>query len=123
MTPATARRTDPDTSHLAARDMERSGRAAAHREICLAAVRAHPGLTSAEVARRTGLERHAAARRLPELMAAGLIRQGEKRMCQVCGHRSVMWWPKTNDTRQTNMEFFHCSRCNCPECEATDNEE
>jgi hypothetical protein len=63
----------------------------------LEAVRAWPGLTSAELAPLAGLERHEAARRLPEVEARGWIRRGEMKMQVVegGGRRAVgvTWWP------------------------------
>jgi hypothetical protein len=45
-----SRRTDPETSHEAAGAIKANGRLASHQGIVLAAVRAFPGLTSAELA-------------------------------------------------------------------------
>lgn len=90
---AGARTADPITSHEAACDMERSGAAAAHRAICLEAVRRHPGQTGAEIAVAVGLERHEPSRRLPELREAGLIENREVRHCTVRGRRSMTWYP------------------------------
>lgn len=53
------------------------------------------GLTAAEIAERTGLERHAPSRRLPELRQAGAVRNGEIRVCTVRGRRSLTWFPTT----------------------------
>ena len=59
MTMARARNSDPFTSHEAARETEASGRASAHRQICLAEVLRKPGQTAAEIAVAVGLERFA----------------------------------------------------------------
>lgn len=88
-----ARTTDPITSHQAARDAERRGVAAAHRLLCLAAVRREPGLTAAEIATRVGLERHKPSRRLPELRDDGLVINGPSRLCSVQGRPSITWIP------------------------------
>lgn len=89
---ARARKTDPVTSHQAAREAETSGRAATHRAICLEKVKQNPGLTAAEIAAATGLERHVPSRRLPELRAAGLVVNGEARPCFVTGRDSMTWF-------------------------------
>lgn len=68
-----ARRTDPGTSHVAAQRMSR-GRADAHRQTILAAIRAHPWSTYRGLAELTGLEPVAVGRRLVELERAGLAR-------------------------------------------------
>lgn len=88
---AAARRTDPGTSHEAARSVEESGAASDQRARCLLAVRAHPGSTAAEIAAILGMERHAPSRRLPELRAAGLVKNGPARICRVVGRSSVTW--------------------------------
>lgn len=90
---ARARNTDPFTSHDAARDAEASGRASAHRSLCLDEVLKNPGKTAAEIAVAVGLERHAPSRRLPELRDAGLIKNGHARVCSVTGRMSITWLP------------------------------
>lgn len=71
---ARARNSDPATSHDAAKRVEESGVATGQRGMCLRAVQNHPeGLTSKEVAKKAGLDRYQAARRLPELREAGLV--------------------------------------------------
>lgn len=91
---ALARRRDPESSHLAARKIERSGRAAAQRAKTLAAVKNWPGCTSMELAKNTGLERYMLARRLPELRKGGLIRNGEDQICAVSKVLGLTWWPQ-----------------------------
>jgi CRP-like cAMP-binding protein len=90
---AGARSTDPSTSHDAAREAESSGRAAGQRLICLRQVRSVPGLTAAEIAARTGLERHVPSRRLPELREEGYVGNGSERACGETGRRSMTWNP------------------------------
>ena len=90
---ARARNTDPATSHAAARDVERSGGAAAQRARCLHIVKRCPGATAAEIAEMTGLERHAPSRRLPELRAGGFVVNGGKRKCRIMGRDSLTWYP------------------------------
>ena len=90
---AKSRWSDPHTSHEAAQEAESSGRARAHRETCLAEVRRNPGKTAAEIAKATGLERHVPSRRLPDLRDAGLVKNGEARVCGVTGRASLTWLP------------------------------
>jgi hypothetical protein len=90
---ARARATDPLTSFQAAGAVERTGRAASDRAKCMEVVRKHPGLTSGEIAELAGLERHASARRLPELRSAGMVRNGDARKCRLTGNQSLTWWP------------------------------
>ncbi len=81
-----ARTRDPLASHAAADALERSGRAAKQSAQVLALVRATPGLSSAELAARHGLDRHMVARRLPEAARVGLITRRE------IGAQEVTWW-------------------------------
>ena len=90
---ARARRTDPETSHEAARSVEICGTAADQRRKCLQAVREAPGSTAAEIAEVLGMERHAPSRRLPELRESGWICNGKARVCRIQGRSSLTWWP------------------------------
>lgn len=96
---ARARKTDPRTSHEAAREAEASGRAATHRAICLEEVKKNPGRTAAEIAKETGLERHVPSRRLPELREAGLVKNVEIRVCRVTGRNSMTWYAVAEDAQ------------------------
>ncbi len=100
---AEARTTDPPTSHLAAQEAESSGRAATQRADCMECVVAFPGLTAAEIAVKTGLERHVPSRRLPELRAVGSVYNGSSRICNVTGNMSMTWWRRT---LKDQMELF-----------------
>ena len=88
-----ARATDPQSSHDAAEHHTASGARQCHIEIVVAAVRAFEGLTSAEIADRTGLERHEAARRLPDAEKAGAVRKGAPRKCSISAKLVTTWWP------------------------------
>jgi hypothetical protein len=88
-----ARANDPQSSHDAAELHTASGARQCHIEIVVAAVRAFEGLTSAEIADRTGLERHEAARRLPDAEKAGAVRKGGARKCSISGKLVTTWWP------------------------------
>ncbi len=86
-----ARRTDPETSHAAAAGHVASGANAAQRAACLR-VMSHVGMTSDEIAAAAGIERHASARRLPELERAGLVSRGPARLSRVGGRSGVTWY-------------------------------
>ena len=96
---AKSRATDPETSAEAAAGIEASGAAGHQRQLCYEAVVAQPGITAAEVAKRTGLERHAPSRRLPELRDAGMVRNAGSRICTATGHRSITWYPTERTTQ------------------------
>lgn len=91
-TPA-ARRSDPESSHLAAEEITRSGRRGQQQAQAIAAVRAFPGCTSFELAMRTDIDRYILARRLPECVTAGAVRKGEQRTCSVTGRQALTWYP------------------------------
>lgn len=83
-----ARKTDPRSSHEAAAGMIASGARTAQQAQALAAVKAHPGCTSHELAERSGMDRYALARRLPECEG---VKKGEIRRCTVSGRSAVTW--------------------------------
>lgn len=104
---ARARRTDPWTSHAAAREIESKGRAESHRRLCLAEVQQTPGQTSAEIASRVGIDRNAAARRLPELREMGLVHNGsEARTCTIVGSKCITWWPGKAGAKQLPAGYW-----------------
>lgn len=79
---------DPPTSALAGRHVRTSGLAQRQRDMCLAAVRADPGLTAHEIEARIGIKAH---KRLPELRADGQVRNGPARACSVSGRMAMTW--------------------------------
>lgn len=74
--PVRARKRDPSTSQEAASKVR--GFAAGHYAKIMDALRKAPG-TYVEIADLAGLERHAVARRLPEMASLGVYLTGEKR--------------------------------------------
>ena len=91
---ARARRTDPWPSHAAADHVERTGKAGQQRIRCGAAVLKNSGKTSQELSEITGIDRYELARRLPELRAQGLIRNGaETKICNITGRPAMTWEP------------------------------
>lgn len=97
-TPA-ARSTDPETSHEAAAAITESGERAKQQDRAAAAVRKHPGLTSAELAQAIGMNRYALARRLPEVETAKEVVKGAARTCEVSRRKAVTWWPVVQQAR------------------------
>lgn len=87
------RSTDTDTSREAAESMEAGGHAARQRDEVILAVRRYPGKTSAELAALTGMDRFAAARRLPEVEREGRAVRGAARKCEQTQRSSITWWP------------------------------
>ena len=79
---------DPPTSALAGGHVRTSGLAQRQRDLCLAAVRADPGLTAHEIEARIGIKAH---KRLPELRADGQVRNGPDRPCSVSGRMAMTW--------------------------------
>jgi len=91
-TPA-ARATDPSTSHAAAALVTATGKRHSQAERVLDALRRHPGSTSAELAKRMGVDRFMPARRLKELETGRRAMRGNVRRCTACGNPSETWWP------------------------------
>lgn len=82
---------DPHTSHKAARELTDSGRRQSQTERVAALVRLTPGLTSAELAARHGLDRHSVAKRLSDALHAGLVTRTTARKCSVTGKEAFVW--------------------------------
>lgn len=98
-----ARRSDPESSKLAAARVAENGTLGRQCECVLAAVRRWPGRTSYELSEniravwREQLDRYAVARRTWDLERKGLVRKGAARPCRVNGHQAVTWEPQTGD--------------------------
>lgn len=87
-----ARLTDPETSHLSAEEITKSGERARQQHAVLVLVKKYPSHTSMELS-RSGIDRHTIARRLPELESAGLVCRGQRRCCGVTGKMALTWRP------------------------------
>lgn len=85
------RKCDPPTSALAGRHAQTCGCAKRHRDLCLAVVKRQPGLTAREIEARIGIKAH---KRLPELRADKLVRNGRPRICTVSGRLAMTWHPQ-----------------------------
>jgi hypothetical protein len=95
---ALARRTDPESSHLAAAALETSGARAIQKHQSLQAVKQWPGRTSHELAVAIGggpETRYMLARRLADLEHDGLVTKGGARECQITGHKACTWYVAT----------------------------
>ncbi len=94
-TPA-SRRHDPESSRQAEAEHTQTGRRADQQRQAAEAVRRWPGRTSSELARLSGIDRHALGRRLPEIEAGEgpgeILRAGERRDPET-GRKGVRWWP------------------------------
>lgn len=86
-----AHRADPLTSFAAGERFERTGRLRGQMLLVLLGLRKWSGKTSAELAQLTGLDRHAVARRLPNLASRGLAERGPERECRICKSKCVTW--------------------------------
>ena len=86
----TARATDPETSHQAAR--RAASKAQTHRALALRVLRAHPdGLTDWELADRTGVMQTSIGVRRHELVKAGLVVKTALRRPSPSGCASIVW--------------------------------
>lgn len=91
---ARARASDPETSHLAATEVENNGAASAHRSVIAAYLRSNPGKTNAEIAEGSGLDYAQVHKRMVELEREGRIIRGAQRKCAVHQRLMIAWYPK-----------------------------
>jgi len=91
-----ARRTDPKTSHAAARRVVGTGTRKHQQGEVLRLVLNHPGMNAAELARfADGMDKHQVNRRTGELIGLGLIRaEGER-------NRMRLLWPASGKVTYT----------------------
>jgi len=92
-----ARSTDPETSHMAAEEVTKSGKRETHIKILTDVVNDNPGMTSKEIAfmlqdKYPELDRHEVARRLADAKGCSL-QQGTVRKCRLAKRMCVTWWP------------------------------
>lgn len=85
-----ARRTDPETSHVAAERVAPKLRA--QQQVVLDALTRWPGSTAVELAKASGLDRYMVSRRLPELVPTH-ARRGKPRVCRVASTPQTTWHP------------------------------
>jgi hypothetical protein len=88
-----ARKTDPEPSHEAARELVASGGLNRQQAVVLELVRRRPGLTSHELADGNATLRYMLARRRPELARRWLVVRGPARPCRVTGRQASIWTP------------------------------
>lgn len=88
-----ARRTDPATSRIAAREVVSEGLLGRQEAAVLQALgRCHKPVTSAELAGTCGLDRYQCARRLPGLREKGRVLSGAPRKCRRTDRMAMVWW-------------------------------
>ena len=102
---AHTRRDDPQTSHDAAALAERTT-AKPQREILKEFVLERPGHTHAEIAAAVGLKASAAHKRLPELRKAGLISNGQPRLCSISGTKMMTWIKPLPDPQEKLSDYL-----------------
>ncbi len=87
-----SRHADPLSSYKAADKLKRSGLGGKQRLAVYHAVRAHQGLTSAELAKVMGVDRYCPSRRLPELERGHWVCRGTRRRCSVTHVVCETWY-------------------------------
>jgi hypothetical protein len=87
-----ARRTDPQSSHAAAKEVIESGLVAGQMAQLLTWLRGQTEpFTSLEISHLSGMCRYTCARRLPSLEKAGLVSRGPARICRQGGRLAITW--------------------------------
>ena len=90
--PTHSRADHPTTCHLAGEAIERNGTAGRHRDIVLAVLRVHPGLTCQELCRWcSDLTYPQFRKRLADLHNMQMARHGDYRVCGECESKCVTW--------------------------------
>lgn len=93
-TVARARRTDPRSSHEAARGMNQSGAVGTHNAIIVDGIKRHPGLTASELACHIPLTDVQIRKRVPDLARqGGPIMYGRHRRSNRTGRLEQTYWP------------------------------
>ena len=83
---------DPITSHLAAEEITSNGTRDTQKRAVLNALMEEPlNITSMELARRMGVDRHMVAKRLPDLEDDGLVERQPERNCSVTKRKAITW--------------------------------
>lgn len=119
------------TSVLAHDQHETSGKAESGRQRVLCLVRESSGSTACELYTwlfgAYGLTRHEISRRLPELRAAGLVHNGEKRKCRIKGNLQLTWFygkgpdgEAKDKPDTTNVEAVQGGGLDVPDCRAVE---
>lgn len=93
-----AARDDPGSSHVAAENITSSGARGRQARAVLALVKQLPHATAVELAVASGgrLDRYQVNRRLADLMHAGLVEQGDQRLCKVRQTLMCTWRERKN---------------------------
>jgi hypothetical protein len=89
-----ARSRDPETSHLAADEITKSGARQKQVERVVAMVHKTDGMTSRELADHHKEDRYMVARRLSEAETAQEVEKGQPRTCAIGKCKAVTWWVK-----------------------------
>lgn len=91
---ARARRDDPETSHIAAEQIESNGTASAHRSVIVEYLKQHPGQTNAEIAEGSGLQYCQIHKRMSEAERMNLVIRGQHKKCPIHQRQMLTWYPK-----------------------------
>jgi predicted HTH transcriptional regulator len=87
---------DPMTSIDAGEAHAKNGRLSSNCKVALQLVILYPGMTAVELFNAQGdagaMQRHEMSRRLADLKNAGLVKQGEPRVCEFAGTKQVTWY-------------------------------
>lgn len=100
-----ARNSDDESSHLAGDKLTTSGKRNSQKTRVVKWMAANnvttieAGLTSAEIAQYSGIDRYVVARRLPDLMQDGYVVKCLLRTCKATGNEAMTWRLVTEEER------------------------
>jgi len=93
-----SRASDPDSSHIAERQLKDSGDMGKKRKMVYEALKGNGWLTARELSARSGLDHPTTHKRLPELEALGYVERKRNpigeihlRKCRISGRKCCVW--------------------------------
>jgi CRP-like cAMP-binding protein len=84
------RRSDPISSHEAARKLSKSGKLGTHKRIIFDAIKLWPGETSAFIAEAVDIEPYTVRKRTADLRKSGMVRDNRDTLTK---GDELRWWP------------------------------
>lgn len=97
---------DTIPAHEAAEFMQKSGKAAKHKEIVLEFISKNQGATGGEIGEGTGLGHIESQRRISDLKSAGMVEYRDKRKCKVKGSNMSKVYLTVRSASVMNVKYI-----------------